>query len=73
MVIITSIIATILVLFGRIQKPDRWLKIGFVLVTFLGCIHYNYGNDYVRGNKSKPIYVFDCIYEDGVIDVERWK
>ncbi len=34
---------------------------------------YNYGNDYVRGNKSKPIYVFDCIYEDGVIDVERWK
>jgi len=45
-VIITSIIATILVLFGRIQKPDRWLKIGFVLVTFLGCIHYNYGNDY---------------------------
>ena len=39
----------------------RW---GFVLVTFLGCIHYDYGNDYMNymnDYKMDTKYPFDLI------------
>ncbi len=45
-VITTSILATILVLLGKLCKPVLCLKLGFAIVTFIGCIHYDYGNDY---------------------------
>lgn len=46
-VIFCSIIATILAYYSKYEGNDKLLKFGFAIVTFLGCIHYNYGNDYM--------------------------
>lgn len=62
-VITISILATILVSFGRFNNPDKWLKIGFILVTFLGAIHYNYGNDYKSYFWAWNAISFDSIYD----------
>lgn len=47
-VIITSLIALFLTYqesFGR----NKWgMKVGFILLTILACIHYDYGNDYME-------------------------
>lgn len=46
-VIITSLIALLLTYLDSIGKANGGMKWGFILVTFLGVIHYNYGNDYM--------------------------
>lgn len=45
-IITTSTIALSLVLFDKYEKRFDWLKIAFFILTFVACIHYNYGNDY---------------------------
>lgn len=46
-VFITSIIALILTFFDSKGKLNGGMKWGFVIVTVLGAIHYDYGNDYM--------------------------
>ena len=45
-VIITSIVAILLALLAGYTEIKRGLKIAFILLGILACIHYNYGNDY---------------------------
>lgn len=45
-VIFTCALALLLTYLESVGKMKNGMKIGFVLVTILGCIHYNYGNDY---------------------------
>lgn len=54
---------------GRLENGMLW---GFVLVTFLGCIHYDYGNDYMdylqmyKEITSMPLrfsYLWDNTYQ----------
>lgn len=46
-VIICSLICLILAYLDSIGKTNGAMKWGFILVTFLGAIHYDYGNDYM--------------------------
>ena len=46
-VIFTSFIALILTILESKKIMLNGMKWGFVLVTFLGCVHYDYGNDYM--------------------------
>lgn len=46
-VISTSLIAVLLAYLSRYKSFSKGLEVGFAIVTFIGCIHYNYGNDYV--------------------------
>ena len=46
-VILTSIIALFLTYLDSRRILPRGMKLGFILVTFLACIHYDYGNDYM--------------------------
>lgn len=46
-VILTSIIALFLTYLDSRRILPRGMKLGFTLVTFLACIHYDYGNDYM--------------------------
>lgn len=46
-VILTSLIALLLTFLESKKIVPNGLRWGFVLVTFLGCIHYDYGNDYL--------------------------
>ncbi len=47
-VIICSIIALILTYLESRGQMKNGMKFGFMLVTILGAIHYNYGNDYLN-------------------------
>lgn len=46
-VIICSIIALFLTYIESRGQMKNGMKFGFMLLTFLGAIHYNYGNDYM--------------------------
>ncbi|MDB8921186.1 EpsG family protein [Parabacteroides merdae] len=46
-VIFTSFIALLLTFLESKKVIQNGMKWGFVLVTFIGCIHYDYGNDYM--------------------------
>lgn len=46
-VIITSLIALFLTYLDSCGRMRNGMKIGFILVTILGAIHYDYGNDYM--------------------------
>ncbi len=45
-VISTSLIAVLLAFLSKYKSFSKGLEVGFAIVTFIGCIHYNYGNDY---------------------------
>lgn len=45
LVTLIAILLTNMESHGRLENGMFW---GFVLVTFLGCIHYDYGNDYLE-------------------------
>ena len=45
-VISTSFTAILLAFLSRYKQFKNGLGWGFVIVTFIACIHYNYGNDY---------------------------
>ena len=45
-VVSTSFIAILLAYLSRYKDCKKGLEWGFVIVTFIACIHYNYGNDY---------------------------
>ena len=46
-VIITSLLAILLTYLESRNWMKNGMKIGFLLITFLGTIHYDYGNDYM--------------------------
>ena len=46
-VIITSLIALYLTYLESRGQKEGGMKTGFVMLTILACIHYNYGNDYM--------------------------
>lgn len=46
-VILFSLIALILTYLEATGKLKNGMKFGFALITFLGAIHYDYGNDYM--------------------------
>lgn len=46
-VVLTSLLAILLAYLGS-QKGGKGLEAAFAIVTFIGCIHYNYGNDYMN-------------------------
>lgn len=46
-VVITSFIAIYLAYLSRIKRYSYLFEIGFILVTFIAAIHYDYGNDYM--------------------------
>ena len=46
-IIISSIIAVLLSLIAGYTSLKQCLKIAFILLTVVACIHYNYGNDYI--------------------------
>ena len=45
-VIVVSLFALFLTYLEKNRKLRNGMKYGFVLITFLGAIHYNYGTDY---------------------------
>ncbi len=47
-VIITSLIALFLTYQESVGGNKRGMKVGFILLTVLACIHYDYGNDYMN-------------------------
>lgn len=46
-VVITSFIAIFLTYLSQYKGYSRLFELGFVLVTFIAAIHFNYGNDYM--------------------------
>ena len=46
-VIIATLIAILLTYLDSRGQMNNGMFYGFILVTILGCIHYNYGNDYM--------------------------
>lgn len=46
-VILTSIIALFLTYLDAKRMLPHGMRLGFILVTILACIHYDYGNDYM--------------------------
>lgn len=63
-VIFTSFIALLLTFLESKKIIPNGMRWGFVLVTFLGCIHYDYGNDYMNymnDYKMDTKYPFDLI------------
>ena len=63
-VITTSILAAMLVLLGKYEKSSNWYRNAFILVTFLACIHYNYGNDY-----NEYYLIWDTISTYSLFDI----
>lgn len=47
LVVITISLLALILTFLESKGLKGGMKMGFALVTLLGCIHYNYGNDYV--------------------------
>lgn len=76
-VIITSVIALFLTFLESNGKTPDGMKWGFVLVTILGAIHYDYGNDYMsyyqfyRDCQSIP-FNFKDIIEGNVSREPGW-
>ena len=46
-VFLTSIIALALTFLDSRKMLGKGMAVGFILITILGCIHYDYGNDYM--------------------------
>lgn len=46
-VVSVSLIALLLTYLDSRGSLKNGMSLGFILVTILGCIHYNYGNDYI--------------------------
>lgn len=47
-VILSSILALFLTYLESAGRKKNGMFYGFILITFLGCIHYDYGNDYMN-------------------------
>ena len=45
-IITTSLISLLFVILSKFEKRIDWFKLAFLIVIFVACIHYNYGNDY---------------------------
>ncbi len=64
-VTICSLIALLLTYLESNGQLKNGMKLGFILVTFLGCVHYDFGNDYMSyyGVYQNAIsYTFDYNY-----------
>lgn len=55
-VIACSLVCLLLTYLESIGKMNNGMKWGFIIITILGCIHYNYGNDYMS-----YYYIYDNI------------
>lgn len=74
-VIITSVIALLLSYSESKGHLKGGLKLGFILVTIIEAIHYNYGSDYMVYLEKYRLLVgnsvgFSSIFEDGVLGFE---
>ena len=45
-VILSSLFAILFTFLSKYKSFSKGLELGFVIITIIGCIHYNYGNDY---------------------------
>lgn len=76
-VLITSVIALVLTFLESKGKLNAGMKWGFVLVTILGAIHYDYGNDYMsyyqifKDCQSIP-FDFEAIMDGSVYHEPGW-
>lgn len=46
-VVISSFLAIVLAYLSKFKGKSHLFELGFILVTFVAAIHYNYGNDYM--------------------------
>lgn len=79
-VVFTSFLAILLAYFGS-TRGRKGLEVAFAIVTFVGCIHYNYGNDYmnyygiwqqIKDMSFKDIMVAQKIYGERGWHVINW-
>lgn len=72
-VIFCSFLALLLTYLESSGNLKNGMKYGFFIVTFLGCIHYDYGNDYMS-----YYYVFEGVTSvpfdlEGILDGEYYR
>ena len=65
-VIICSIIALLLTFLESKAILRNGMKLGFLLVTFLICVHYNYGNDYMGYLEN-----YELVENNSLLDIIR--
>ena len=65
-VIICSIIALLLTFLESKAILRNGMKLGFLLVTFLICVHYNYGNDYMG-----YLEIYELVENNSLLDIIR--
>ena len=75
-VVSTSFIAILLAYLSRYRSFKNGLEWGFMIVTFIACIHYNYGNDYenyyklwydIKGSSFQRLFSYGFKAEPGWI------
>ena len=45
-VVFTTLLAILFTYLSRYRSFSKGLELGFIIITFIACIHYNYGSDY---------------------------
>lgn len=73
-VILIAIFLTYLETRGRLKNG---MFIGFILVTFLGCVHYNYGSDYgsyynIFEDINKYPFSFEILFDNTFTQETGW-
>lgn len=72
-VVFVSLLALLLTYLEQKKVVHNGMKIGFILATFLGCIHYDYGSDYMGYYYIYNDVVKYPFYIDVVFSGERFK
>lgn len=80
-VFFTSLLAILLAYSDSFKKSGKGLESAFIIITFIGCIHYNYGNDYmgyydiwqqINGMSFKEVMWAENIYGEKGWHVLNW-
>ena len=77
-VIFTSLLALLLTYLDSKNQMRNGMRIGFILVTLLAVIHYNYGNDYMAylevydDVKKYSAYNFNLIFDETLFRDSGW-
>lgn len=77
-VIFTSLLALLLTYLDSKNQIRNGMRIGFILVTLLAVIHYNYGNDYMTylevydDVKKYSAYNFNLIFDEALFRDSGW-
>ena len=72
-VVLCSFIAILLTFLESKGKMRRGMLYGFIIVTFLGCIHYNYGNDYEGYMLWFETYAHQNLSYSNIFDDYNWE